>query len=151
LPKTSTGVYTVSSFPPDPRDERTLHIDQYSGRVLSDISYQNYGRVAKWISFGTSLHMGRYFGLANQLVSSAISLGLAALSVSGFVMWIKRRPARRLGAPARPAKRPPMRAWRGSLTLLGMIFPLMGLTMLVVWCLDRFAFGKAGASMRAGA
>jgi uncharacterized iron-regulated membrane protein len=146
LPKTSTGVYTVSSFPPDPRDERTLHIDQCSGRVLSEISYQSYGSVAKVISYGTSLHMGRYFGFANQLVSSGISLGLAALAVSGFVMWIKRRPARKLGAPARPPKRPPMRAWRGSLTLLGMIFPLMGLTMLAVWCLDRLAFGRANAS-----
>ncbi|AQG98603.1 peptidase [Burkholderia sp. KK1] len=141
LPTTPTGVYTVSYFPADPRAERTLHIDQYSGRVLSDIGYGSYGRVAQWISYGTSLHMGRYFGFANQIVSSAISLGLAALAVTGFVMWMKRRPARALGAPARPAKRPPMRAWRGSLTVLGMIFPLMGATMLAVWCIDRLAFG----------
>jgi uncharacterized iron-regulated membrane protein len=143
LPKTPAGVYTVSSFPPDPRGERTLHIDQYSGSVLSDISYQSYGPVAKVISYGTSLHMGRYFGVANQIVCSAISLGLAALSVTGFVMWFKRRPARKLGAPARPPKRPPMRAWRGSLALLGVVFPLMGATMLGVWCLDRLAFGRA--------
>jgi uncharacterized iron-regulated membrane protein len=87
--------------------------------------------------------MGRYFGVANQIVCSAISLGLAALSVTGFVMWFKRRPARKLGAPARPPKRPPMRAWRGSLALLGVVFPLMGATMLGVWCLDRLAFGRA--------
>lgn len=141
VPNTPGGVYTVSSFPADPRDERTLHIDQYSGRVLADISYADYGRVAQWISYGTSLHMGRYFGLANQIVCSAISLGLAALALTGFVMWLKRRPARTIGAPARPARRPPMRAWRGGLTLLGMIFPLMGATMLAVWCVDRIAFG----------
>ncbi|AET89049.1 Propeptide PepSY amd peptidase M4 [Burkholderia sp. YI23] len=145
LPTTPTGVYTVSYFPADPRAERTLHIDQYSGRVLSDIGYGSYGRVAQWISYGTSLHMGRYFGFANQIVSSAISLGLAALAVTGFVMWMKRRPARALGAPARPAKRPPMRVWRGSLTVLGMIFPLMGATMLAVWCIDRLAFGAKRA------
>jgi uncharacterized iron-regulated membrane protein len=148
LPRTATGVYTVSSFPPDPRDERTLHVDQYSGRVLADISYQDYGRVAQWISYGTSLHMGRYFGFANQIVSSAISLGLAALALSGFVMWMKRRPARALGAPARPPRRPPMGAWRGGLTLLGVVFPLMGATMLAVWCLDRLAVGRKAA--RAG-
>jgi uncharacterized iron-regulated membrane protein len=146
LPGTPTGVYTVSYFPADPRDERTLHIDQYSGRVLSDISYANYGRVAQWVSYGTSLHMGRYFGLANQIVCSAISLGLAALAITGFVMWMKRRPARTIGAPARPVKRPPMRAWRGVLTLLGVIFPLMGATMLAVWCLDRLALGARRAA-----
>jgi uncharacterized iron-regulated membrane protein len=146
LPRAATGVYTVSYFPPDPRDERTLHIDQYSGQVLSDIGYKDYGEVARAISYGTSLHMGRYFGVANQIVSSAISLGLAALAISGFVMWMKRRPVRKLGAPVRPAKRPPMRAWRGGLTLLGAIFPLMGATMLAVWCLDRIAFGRRGAN-----
>jgi uncharacterized iron-regulated membrane protein len=146
LPATPTGVYTVSYFPADPRAERTLHIDQYSGRVLSDIGYRNYGEVARLISYGTSLHMGRYFGLANQIVSSAISLGLATLAVTGFIMWMKRRPARALGAPARPPRRPPMRAWRGSLTVLGMIFPLMGATMLAVWCLDRVAFGAKRAA-----
>ncbi|MDR5765142.1 MULTISPECIES: PepSY domain-containing protein [unclassified Caballeronia] len=146
LPSKPTGVYTVSYFPADPRAERTLHIDQYSGRVLSDIDYASYGGVAKVISYGTSLHMGRYFGLLNQIVCSAISLGLAALSVTGFIMWMKRRPARELGAPARPTKRPPMRAWRGSLTLLGVIFPLMGATMLAVWCFDRLAFGAKRAA-----
>jgi uncharacterized iron-regulated membrane protein len=142
LPDKPTGVFTVSYFPPDPRDERTLHIDQYSGTLLSDISYASYGPVAQAISYGTSLHMGRYFGFANQIVSSAISLGLAALAVTGFVMWFKRRPARKLGAPARPARRPPMRAWRGSLALIGAIFPLMGATMLAVWAFDRLAFGR---------
>ncbi|SAL78599.1 peptidase [Caballeronia arvi] len=146
LPTKPTGVYTVSYFPADPRAERTLHIDQYSGRVLSDIGYQSYGRVAQWISYGTSLHMGRYFGLANQIACSAISLGLAALAVTGFIMWMKRRPARELGAPARPVRRAPMRAWRGGLTVLGMIFPLMGATMLAVWCVDRLAFGAKRAA-----
>ncbi|SAK63645.1 peptidase [Caballeronia temeraria] len=146
LPTRPTGVYTVSYFPANPRAERTLHVDQYSGHVLSDIDYASYGGVAKLISYGTSLHMGRYFGLANQIACSAISLGLAALSVTGFVMWMKRRPARELGVPVRPAKRPPMRAWRGSLTVLGMIFPMMGATMLAVWCLDRLAFGVKRAA-----
>lgn len=150
LPASPTGVYTVSYFPADPRDERTLHIDQYSGRVLSDISYGSYGAVAQAISYGTSLHMGRYFGMANQTVCSAISLGLAALSVTGFVMWLKRRPSRKLGAPSRPAKRPPMRAWRSGLALVGIAFPLMGMTMLAVWCLDRITFGRqSGAQAQA--
>ncbi|MEZ2348991.1 PepSY-associated TM helix domain-containing protein [Caballeronia sp. RCC_10] len=150
LPSSPTGVYTVSYFPADPQAERTLHIDQYTGRVLSDISYQSYGAIAQVISYGTSLHMGRYFGMANQIICSAISLGLAALSVTGFVMWLKRRPSRTLGAPSRPARRPPMRAWRGGLALVGVVFPLMGATMLAVWCLDRLAFGRrSGAQARA--
>jgi len=140
LPTTPQGVYTVSYFPANPQDERTLHIDRYSGRILSDIAYGDYGRVAQWISYGTSLHMGRYFGVANQLLASAISLGLAAMTVSGFVIWRRRKPGRAVGAPARPALHPPMRAWAIGLTALGIVFPLMGLTMLIVWLSDRVLF-----------
>jgi uncharacterized iron-regulated membrane protein len=143
LPTSPTGVYTVSYFPADPKDERTLHIDQYSGAVLTDIRYRDYGAVAKAISYGTSLHMGRFFGLANQLLCSAISLGLVAMAVTGCVMWWKRRPQRSLGAPARPRTAPPMRVWTSGLILIGAVFPLMGTTLLGVWIVDRVIFGRS--------
>jgi uncharacterized iron-regulated membrane protein len=146
LPTTPQGVYTVSYFPADPQAERTLHIDRYSGRILSDIAYRDYGRVAQWISYGTSLHMGRYFGVANQILASAISLGLAAMSVSGFVMWRKRKPGRALGAPSRPVSNPPMHIWIGGLTALGIVFPMMGLTMLIVWISDRLLFSPGSVA-----
>jgi uncharacterized iron-regulated membrane protein len=78
LPTTAEGVYTVSYFPADPQAERTLHIDRYSGQILSDIAYRDYGRVAQWISYGTSLHMGRYFGVANQILASLICRSAAS-------------------------------------------------------------------------
>ncbi|MBN3812500.1 PepSY domain-containing protein [Paraburkholderia sp. Ac-20347] len=142
LPASASGVYTVSYFPPDPKRERTVYIDQYSGKVLKDIRYADYGAVSQVISYGTSLHMGRYFGLANQLICTAISLGLAALAVTGFVMWWLRRPARALAAPSRERAAPPMRSWKAGLVVLGIVFPLMGATMLGVWLLDKIAFGR---------
>jgi uncharacterized iron-regulated membrane protein len=148
LPASSTGVYTVSYFPDDPKDERTLYIDQYSGAILKDIRYGDYGAVSKAVSYGTSLHMGRYFGVANQILCAAISLGLAAMTVTGCVMWWKRRPQRSLGAPSRERAAPPMRGWKTGLALLGIVFPLMGATLLAVWLADRAIFGRG--SRRAG-
>jgi uncharacterized iron-regulated membrane protein len=143
LPASASGVYTVSYFPPDPQQERTLYIDQYSGAVLKDIRYADYGAVSKAVSYGTSLHMGRYFGLVNQILCALISLGLAAMAVTGCVMWWKRRPARSLGAPGRARAVPPMRAWKAGLVFLGVLFPLMGASMLAVWMADRTFFGRA--------
>ncbi|MNY27655.1 hypothetical protein D3C86_1615720 [compost metagenome] len=100
--------------------------------------------MAQAISYGTSLHMGRYFGLANQLICAAISLGLMAMAVTGLVMWIQRKPARKLGAPGHPAALPPMRAWAIGLGLLGAVFPMMGVTLLLVWQLDRRIAGAGG-------
>jgi uncharacterized iron-regulated membrane protein len=150
LPAAVTGVYTISYFPGDPKDERTLYIDQYSGAILKDIRYSDYGAVSKAVSYGTSLHMGRYFGLANQLLCAVISLGLAAMAVTGCVMWWKRRPQRSLGAPSRERAAPPMRGWKTGLVLLGMVFPLMGATLLAVWLADRAIFGRAARHHPAG-
>lgn len=139
LPRSAQDAYTVSYYPSDPRQERTMQIDARSGRVISDIGYPQYGKVAKWISFGTDLHMGRFFGLANQLVCTFISLGLAGMAVSGLVMWWKRRPGRprlTLAAPLRVQPAPPMRFWFAGLALLGAVFPLMGLTLIFVWLVD---------------
>jgi len=142
LPASATGVYTVSYFPDDPKDQRTLYIDQYSGAVLKDIRYADYGAVSKAVSYGTSLHMGRYFGVANQILCAVISMGLAAMAVTGCVMWWKRRPQRSLGAPSRERAAPPMRGWKIGLVLLGIVFPLMGATLLAVWLADRAIFGR---------
>ncbi|PRE45490.1 PepSY-associated TM helix domain-containing protein [Burkholderia multivorans] len=140
LPKSRDGVYVVSYFPVDPKGEHTIYIDQYSGAVLKDIRYQDYGVVSKVISYTTALHMGRYFGLANQIICTVLSLGIAGLAATGCVMWWKRRPARSLGAPARDLRAPAMRGWKIALVALGIVFPLMGMTLIAVWLLDRIAF-----------
>jgi uncharacterized iron-regulated membrane protein len=149
LPTSATGVYTVSYFPADPQRERTIYIDQYSGAVLKDIRYADYGAVSKAVSYGTSLHMGRYFGVANQILCAAISLALAMMAVTGCVMWWKRRPQRSLGAPSREKAAPPMRGWKTGLVLLGIVFPLMGATLLAVWLADRAIFSRASRQQRA--
>lgn len=146
LPAGPDGVFTASYFPADPKAERTLYLDQYSGAVLKDIRYDDYGAISRAVSYGTSLHMGRYFGLANQLLCAALSLGLAAMAVTGTVMWWKRRPAGTLGAPARERGAPPMRGWIAGLALLGIVFPLMGLTIVAVWLIDRLLFRRAAST-----
>ncbi len=140
LPASPTGVYTVSYFPADPKAERTLYVDQYSGAVLKDIRYGDYGAVSQAVSYGTSLHMGRYFGVANQVLCAAISLGLAGMAGTGCVMWWMRRPQRLPGAPSRERAAPPMRGWKTGLVLLGIVFPLMGATLVAVWFVDRMLF-----------
>lgn len=99
--------------------------------------------MSKAVSYGTSLHMGRYFGVANQILCAVISMGLAAMAITGCVMWWKRRPQRSLGAPSRERAAPPMRGWKIGLVLLGIVFPLMGATLLAVWLVDRAIFGRA--------
>lgn len=136
-PKDDKGVYTVSYYPPDPVLEKVLNIDQYTGEIINQLSYDDYGAVAKVIEHGVYLHMGTYFGWLNQLICAALTLGLVVVSISGLVMWIKRKPQGRFGAPPVPTTLPSMLKWVVGLAIFGLIFPPAGISMLVVYVLDQ--------------
>ncbi|MCD0506217.1 PepSY-associated TM helix domain-containing protein, partial [Bordetella petrii] len=103
LPQSPAGVYTASAYPNDLAGQRVVHLDQYSGKPLLDMSYADYGPLGKALEWGINVHMGQEFGLANQLVLLAACAGIVLMSVAGAVMWWKRRPAGELGVPPMPA------------------------------------------------
>ena len=131
LPAGPEGVYTAYTYPNRPEGQRTLHIDQYSGRVLGDVRYADYGWAAKAVELGVQLHMGNYFGPANQIIMLIACLGVIALCITGPVMWWKRRPKGRLGAPREiaPLK---LRTVAVITLALGVVFPLAGLSLAVI-------------------
>jgi uncharacterized iron-regulated membrane protein len=136
LPDGPLGVYSAMRFADDVRDVRVVHLDRYSGAVLADIGYRDYGIAGKATEWGISIHTGRQFGWVNQLVMLAGCLAIVMLAVSAAVMWWKRRPHGRLAAPPR---RHGDRAAVGAITvavLLGVIYPLLGASMLVALVID---------------
>ncbi|WP_429176880.1 PepSY-associated TM helix domain-containing protein [Aeromonas salmonicida] len=141
-PVGESGVYTIALFADDPRNDATLHIDQYSGKVLADVRWQDYSPVAKTVETGVMLHMGKLYGWPHQLVMLVICLMVLLSSVSGLWIWWSRRPQGRLAAPPLPAKLPPMRGAIALLILLGIAFPLVGASMLVIWLLDSLFFSR---------
>jgi uncharacterized iron-regulated membrane protein len=150
LPEGKTGVYTVSAFPGDPTQEVTMHIDQYSGKVLADVRWNDYGLVPKAVEMGTAIHMGKYFGLPNQLLMLLAALIVILLSITGAVMWWQRRPQESglIGAPAMP---PYVQNWRVPLAIvavLGLAFPLVGFSLIVVLLLDYFVLSRIPALKR---
>ncbi|WP_447956614.1 PepSY-associated TM helix domain-containing protein [Vreelandella sp. EE7] len=138
LPGSATGVYTGSVYPNDSSQQRVVHLDQYSGEPLVDMSYQDYGPLGRWLEFGISVHMGQEFGLANQLVFLAVCIAIIGLCVSAGVMWWKRRPKGGVGVPPLPTDK---RAFRGIIAILvigGVLFPLTGAAIAVMLVIDWF-------------
>ncbi len=147
IPQEKTGVYTLSAFPPKAQDEITMHIDQYTGAVLADYRYEDYGWVGKMVAWGITLHKGTQFGLMNQIISLLICLGIILVAVSGFYLWLKRKPKKEMGAPKASGKR----NTKGFLLLLiglGILFPLVGLTLIAVWLMDLFIIRRIPALKR---
>ena len=148
LPQDATGVYSGSVYPDDLRQQRVVHLDQYSGKPLIDMSYADYGPLGRWLEFGINTHMGQTFGVLNQVVLVAVCLGIIFLAVSAAVMWWKRRPSGSLGVPPLPADR---RVFVGLFVILGIggiLFPLTGISLIVMVALDLL-WQKFGGRRRA--
>ncbi|WP_085035686.1 PepSY-associated TM helix domain-containing protein [Ensifer aridi] len=148
IPTTPTGVYSGSVYPDDLSQQRVVHLDQYSGKALIDMSYSDYGPLGKWLEWGLNVHMGQEFGLANQIVLLAVCIAIVALAASAGVMWWKRRPAGSLGVPPMPSDK---RVFRGLLAILiagGIVFPLVGLSLVIMLVLD-WSYSKLSRQRRA--
>lgn len=129
LPTGPSGVYSAYVYPDRPQGQRTIQLDQYSGMVLNDVGFADYGLAAKAVELGVQLHMGNYFGRANQIAMLLACVGTAALSITGPVMWWRRRPR---GALAAPKVLEPARLRTVALLTLaiGALFPLAGLSLV---------------------
>ncbi|CDM56102.1 MULTISPECIES: PepSY-associated TM helix domain-containing protein [Rhizobium] len=135
-PTTADGVFSGSVYPDDLSQQRVVHLDQYSGKPLIDMSYADYGPLGKSLEWGINTHLGQQFGLANQLVLLAACLAVILLAVSAAVMWWKRRPAGSLGVPPMPVDK---RVFAGLIAILavgGIVFPLVGLSLIVMLAVD---------------
>ncbi|MCJ8333482.1 MAG: PepSY domain-containing protein [Epibacterium sp.] len=154
FPRGETGVWTInrdsmSSDSTDPFVDRTIHIDQYSGRILADVKYEDYSWAGKSMAVGIPFHMG-LMGTWNFILNMAFCLSVIFLCVSGVVMWLKRRPSRagRLAAPPMPADLP---FWKGAVVIglfCSLAFPLVGLTLLGVLAFDLLMLSKIPALKR---
>jgi uncharacterized iron-regulated membrane protein len=116
------------------RTDLTLDIE---GSILTRRDFGTRPLIDRLVGTGVAAHEGQWFGLANQLLNLAVAIGLALLAASGAVMWWRRRPDGRLGAPpARPA-RPVAAGFVLMLVVLGVFLPMLGGSMLLVLLAER--------------
>jgi len=143
FPSGKTGVYTTSASSmskdiENATDDRTAHFDQYSGKVLADIGYEEYSLAAKSMAVGISLHMGQW-GIWNYIVNTLFCLSILLISITGVVMWWMRRPQGKmlLAAPQKPKN---LKRWKQATWLLlpiSLFFPLAAAAIVAVLILDR--------------
>lgn len=135
IPEDEKGVYTLSAFPAKAQNEVTMHLDQYSGAVLADYRFDHYGIGGKIVAMGITLHTGTQFGFINQLISLFICIGIILVVVSGFYLWLKRKPKKEMGAPKAPSILK-IRFFLLLMIILGILFPLVGASLIVILLLD---------------
>ncbi|MGA0065204.1 MAG: PepSY-associated TM helix domain-containing protein [Ilumatobacteraceae bacterium] len=140
LPWDEVGVYSVVNAWPSPaQDERTLHIDQYSGEVVQELGWNTtYGSLARATVWGVNSHMGRQLGVVNGFILGVACVAAIVSSLSAMAMYWRRRPRRTLGFPRRPVDVRLTRAVIVTAIVLGTVMPLLGLSILLVLAIDRW-------------
>ena len=140
-PRDEHDVFTAYTYPDQPEGQRTIHIDQYSGAVLNDVNFADYGPAAQAIEWGVAIHMGNYFGVPNQILMLIAALGGAVLSLTGPIMWLMRRKS---GLNAPETFSSGQIVWGVALFLLalGIVFPVLGATALALFAVERLVFSR---------
>ncbi|OWO95785.1 hypothetical protein B5E41_08140 [Rhizobium esperanzae] len=137
VPSDETGVYTAAIYPDDLANERTIHIDQYSGKPLVDLSFGQYPFFGKAIEWGINVHQGQEWGRFNQFLMLETCLMIMLSCVTAVVMWWKRRPAGRLGVPPMPPRRSVYLGLWIIAAIFAVAFPMSGLAIVAMIAFDQ--------------
>jgi uncharacterized iron-regulated membrane protein len=139
--------WTAKSDTPDRprRVDLTLRPD---GSVAERRDFAARPFMDRLVGTGVAAHEGQWFGLANQLLNLFIAVGLVLLSVSGVMMWWKRRPQGTLGAPPARSGAAPAIAFFALVIALGLYLPLFGASLIVILLLDRLLLRRLAGPKR---
>lgn len=143
-PSGDGGVYTVAELDKHwPTSVDTVAVAPATGEVVDEVRFADYPLMAKLSRWGVDAHMGLLFGVANQVVLTALALGLVTVMALGYRMWWRRGPlaGSALGGPV------PRGTWRAlpwrlkavvgaAAAGVGVLLPVLGVSLLVFLVID---------------
>lgn len=140
-------------LPPDPnwtvrsdaqnRPERvTIHYDAMTGTEVKRDGFEEKHAIDKVVAYGIAWHEGQLFGGLNQLIGLLTALALLILSISGFVMWRKRKPGGTLGAPPLPDYRPRRKGIVVIAAFFFVLLPLFAISIVIMWFFDKLVLPR---------
>jgi uncharacterized iron-regulated membrane protein len=127
-----------------PEKQDSMAVDPATGRITDTLRFDDYPLAAKLSRWGIDAHMGLLFGWANQIVLTALAVGLICLVLWGYRMWWLRRPTR---GETRFGRQPVRGAWRRvsgrvlapllvAAAVIGYFLPVLGMSLLGFLVLD---------------
>lgn len=131
-PAPETHEWAISSHDQN-RPRRVTHtVDAERAEITGTQAFGDLNIVDRIVNIGIAAHEGQWFGWLNQALLLANAAGIVLIAVSAGVMWWRRRPGGRLGAPASPMVRRTPPALLALILCLALLLPLFGLTLVIV-------------------
>jgi uncharacterized iron-regulated membrane protein len=125
----------------------TVRYDPAAQRELGREGFADQHPIDRAVGYGIAWHQGQLFGWFNQLIGVLTALGLVTLAVSGFVMWLRRKPTGQPGAPPKVA----LPRWAyAALAVLALLLPLFGASLAALFVIDRIVIALRRAPAPTG-
>ena len=114
----------------------TINYSATTGAELSRERFADRHPIDRVIGYGLAWHEGALFGAVNQLIGMLTAVALITMSITGFLIWRRRKPGGTLGAPALPADRGKPLAVAIVTLALALVLPLLAASLLLLWFCD---------------
>ncbi len=131
LPKDEKGVYSIYNTTFDLGAQKRFHFDQYSGEQLISHNWEDVGVLMRGRMWFMAFHQGQ-FGTWNWIIMICVAVLLAFMALAGLISYIKRKPTKKWGTPKVPAQFKVGYSIIALIVLLGIVFPLFGISVLVI-------------------
>jgi len=141
-PKREGASWSITSDAADRPLRSDVKIDGATGAILNKTEFAQRHWIDQVVGYGVAVHEGALFGLANQILGTLTTFFLILLSVSGAIMWWRRRPIGLLGAPLPQGH---ARFGLGLFVLiaaLAIYMPLFGISLLMMLGAERMVLRR---------
>jgi uncharacterized iron-regulated membrane protein len=136
MPTTSKGVYSIKNRALWLEDQQVIHIDQYSGEVVSAYNWNDVGILMETRQIFMRFHQGEY-GLVNWLVMLAVGIAFIVMTCAGLTSYCMRKAKGSWSIPKVPARFNVDKTLVIMIILLGVLFPMFGGSLVLLWLWEK--------------
>jgi len=117
------------------RDQRVIHIDQYSGDIVKQLQWNEVGILMELRQLAMRFHQGEY-GFVNKLFVLLTVLIFAVTTAVGLLSYLIRKPKGRWGLPKVPSDFSVGYGMIAIIVVAGIIFPLFGASVALIMVIN---------------
>ncbi|PVW12396.1 PepSY-associated TM helix domain-containing protein [Marixanthomonas spongiae] len=143
FPKGPSGVYTVgNTYYPDLNLQQRFHYNQYSGELVLHQKWKDVGILMRGRMWLMAFHQGQ-FGAWNWWLMLIIAIFLALSSAAAILSYFSKKPKNKWIVPKVPKNFNASQGVIVIIVLLGLLFPLFGISALVIYISGKFIKSKS--------
>lgn len=142
LPKSPKSTFSVSNTTLPLSEQKMIHFDQYSGKLVKSHHWSDVGVLMRARMWLMAFHQGE-FGGWNWYLMFAIAVLLTLMSTAAIFSYIFRKQKGKLNVPKSSKNFKQSLGLIIAIIILGVIFPLFGISAVLIWLFEVFKYKKS--------